>query len=143
MAEPRCAPLIDAPLYQHSTLKHRERVESGRRKAIARKRDGRQRAGWRDVCGTVQTVTGLSQVDAVAQIVKLRSPAMSIVVGVPPSHNEKALESGHFGVLRTAASLMPLVLIGIGALATFYLAALMVWGISILLGILYQGIPFT
>jgi tellurite resistance protein TehA-like permease len=49
---------------------------------------------------------------------------MSIVVGVPPSHNEKALESGHFGVLRTAASLMPLVLIGIGALATFYLAAL-------------------
>ena len=68
---------------------------------------------------------------------------MSIVVCIPPSHNEKALESGHFGVLRTAASLMPLVLIGIGALATFYLAALMVWGISILLGILLQGISLS
>jgi hypothetical protein len=61
---------------------------------------------------------------------------MSIVVGVPPSHNESALDSGHFAVLRMVASLTPIVLIGIVSLATFYLAALIVWGISILLGIL-------
>jgi hypothetical protein len=61
---------------------------------------------------------------------------MSIAVGFPPSHSENAANSGHFAVLRTVVSLTPIVLIGIGSLATFYLAALIVWGISILLGIL-------
>jgi hypothetical protein len=61
---------------------------------------------------------------------------MSIVVGVPPSDYENAFGSAHFAALRMVASLMPVVLIGIGSLAMFYLSALIFWGISISLRIL-------
>jgi hypothetical protein len=61
---------------------------------------------------------------------------MSIVVGIPPSHNENAIDSRDSGAPRARIALAPIVFIGIGALATFYLAALIIWGISILLGIL-------
>jgi hypothetical protein len=61
---------------------------------------------------------------------------MSIVVGFPPSHNDEALDIGHLALPRTVVRAMPLVLLGIGFLATSYFTALIVWGISILLGIL-------
>jgi hypothetical protein len=61
---------------------------------------------------------------------------MSIVVGVPPSGYENAFDSARFPALRMVASLMPVVLIGIGSLAMFYLSALIFWAISISLGIL-------
>jgi hypothetical protein len=50
------------------------------------------------------------------------------------SHNESAFN--YPNAPRAEIALIPAVLIGIGSLATFYLTALIVWGISISVGIL-------
>jgi hypothetical protein len=57
---------------------------------------------------------------------------MSIAVNVSPSRNEKAIETGHSETSRGIS----VGSIGFGSLASFFLAAVLFWAISILLGIL-------